>query len=141
MQVGHHAILANNATLVGHVHVGDWVIVGGLTGVHQFCRIGAHALTGFQSHVTQDVPPFMLVAGHPLAVHGFNIEGLRRRGFDRERIARVKRMHKLLYRDGLPMARAQAAIEQLLAGAGPDGSADVRLMTEFLARSTRGIVR
>ncbi|HRD84182.1 MAG TPA: acyl-ACP--UDP-N-acetylglucosamine O-acyltransferase [Rubrivivax sp.] len=141
VQVGHHAILANNATLAGHVHVGDWVIVGGLTGVHQFCRIGAHALTGFQSHVTQDVPPFMLVAGHPLAVHGFNIEGLRRRGFDRERIARVKRMHKLLYRDGLPMARAQAAIEQLLAGAGPDGSADVRLMTEFLARSTRGIVR
>jgi carbonic anhydrase/acetyltransferase-like protein (isoleucine patch superfamily) len=87
VQVGDRTILANNATLAGHVHVGDWAIVGGLTGVHQFCKIGAHAMTGFQSHVSQDVPPFMMASGNPLAVHGFNIEGLRRRGFSRERIA------------------------------------------------------
>ena len=89
VQVGSRTILANNATLAGHVHIGDWVIVGGLTGVHQFCKIGAHAMTGFQSHVSQDVPPFMMVSGHPLAEHGFNVAGLRRRGFSRDRIGLV----------------------------------------------------
>ena len=82
-QVGNHTILANNATLAGHVQIGDWVILGGCSGVHQFCKIGAHAMTGFQSHVSQDVPPFMMVAGNPLAVRGINAEGLRRRGFSR----------------------------------------------------------
>ena len=79
--VGSHTILANNATLAGHVHVGDHVILGGLTGVHQFTKVGAHAMAGFASHISQDVPPFMMVDGNPLAVRGFNIEGLRRRGF------------------------------------------------------------
>jgi UDP-N-acetylglucosamine acyltransferase len=139
-QVGHRTILANNATLAGHVHIGDWVIVGGLTGVHQFCRIGAHAITGFQSHVSQDVPPFMMVAGHPLAVHGFNVEGLRRRGFSRERIALVKRMHRLLYRDGLTLEQARSAIEALR-GTVEEGDADIALMLDFLAAATRGIVR
>jgi UDP-N-acetylglucosamine acyltransferase len=140
VQVGDHTILANNATLAGHVHVGDWVIVGGLTGIHQFCKVGAHALTGFQSHVAQDVPPFVLVGGNPLAAHGFNVEGLRRRGFSRERIAQVKQMHRLLYREGLTLEQAKAAIEAL-AGTVPEGDADVRLMLDFLASSTRGIVR
>ncbi|HEX6362242.1 MAG TPA: acyl-ACP--UDP-N-acetylglucosamine O-acyltransferase, partial [Albitalea sp.] len=80
-QVGNQTILANNATLGGHVHLGDWVILGGLTGVHQFVKIGAHAFAGFASAVNQDVPPFMMVDGNPLAVRGFNVEGLRRRGF------------------------------------------------------------
>jgi UDP-N-acetylglucosamine acyltransferase len=140
VQVGHHTILANNATLAGHVHVGDWAIVGGLTGIHQFCKVGAHAMTGFQSHVAQDVPPFMLVGGNPLAVHGFNVEGLRRRGFARERIAQVKQMHRLLYRDGLTLDQARAAIGALR-GAGEEADADVHAMLEFLAASTRGIVR
>jgi UDP-N-acetylglucosamine acyltransferase len=139
-QVGQRTILANNATLAGHVHIGDWVIVGGLTGVHQFCRIGAHAITGFQSHVSQDVPPFMTVAGHPLAVHGFNVEGLRRRGFSRERIALVKRMHRVLYRDGLTLEQARSAIEALR-GTVEEGDADIALMLDFLAAATRGIVR
>jgi len=142
VQVGDRTILANNATLAGHVHIGDWVIVGGLTGVHQFTRIGAHAMTGFQSHVSQDVPPFMMVAGHPLAVHGFNVEGLRRRGFSRERIARIKQMHRLLYRDGLTLEQAREAIGALLGStAEPDSDADVRLLLDFLAASTRGIAR
>src|SRR5258705_28273 len=81
-QVGNQTVLANNATLAGHVHIGDWVTVGGLSGVHQFVKIGAHAFVGFASHVSQDVPPYMMVDGNPLAVRGFNIEGLRRRGFD-----------------------------------------------------------
>lgn len=140
VQLGDHAILANNATLAGHVHIGDWVIVGGLTGVHQFCRIGAHAMTGFQSHVAQDVPPFMMVAGHPLAVRGFNLEGLRRRGFSAARIAQVKQMHRLLYREGLTLERASAAISALR-GALPEGDIDVQAIVDFLAASTRGVAR
>jgi UDP-N-acetylglucosamine acyltransferase len=140
VQVGCHTILANNATLAGHVHIGDWVIVGGLTGVHQFTHVGAHAMTGFQSHVSQDVPPFMMVSGNPLAVHGFNVEGLRRRGFSRERIALVKQMHRLLYRDGLTLERAKEALAALK-GTVADGDQDVATMLEFLAASSRGIAR
>ena len=140
VQLGNHTILANNATLAGHVHVGDWVIIGGLTGVHQFCKIGAHAMTGFQSHVSQDVPPYMMVSGNPLGVHGFNVEGLRRRGFSRERIALVKQMHRLLYRDGLTLDAAKAAIAALQ-GTVDGGDADVSMLLDFLSASTRGIVR
>jgi UDP-N-acetylglucosamine acyltransferase len=140
VQVANRTILANNATLAGHVHVGDWAIVGGLSGVHQFCKIGAHVMTGFQSHVSQDVPPFMTVSGNPLSVHGYNAEGLRRRGFSRERIALVKQMHKLLYRDGLTLDAAKAAI-LALQGTVEGGDADVSALLDFLAGSTRGIVR
>jgi UDP-N-acetylglucosamine acyltransferase len=140
VQVGSRTILANNATLAGHVHIGDWVIVGGLTGVHQFCKIGAHAMTGFQSHVSQDVPPFMMAAGHPLGVSGFNAEGLRRRGFSKERIALVKQMHRLLYRDGLTLDNAKSAIAALR-GTVEGGDADVQMLLDFLAASTRGIAR
>ncbi len=139
-QVGSHTILANNATLAGHVHLGDWAIVGGLTGIHQFCRVGAHAMLGFASAVSQDVPPFMLVDGNPLAVRGINAEGLRRRGFGAERIAAVKRMHRLLYREGLTLEQARAAIAALAAEV-PAAAADVALMGDFLARSRRGIAR
>jgi UDP-N-acetylglucosamine acyltransferase len=140
VQVGSRTILANNATLAGHVHIGDWVIVGGLTGVHQFCKIGAHAMTGFQSHVSQDVPPFMMAAGNPLSIAGFNVEGLRRRGFSKERIAQVKQMHRLLYRDGLTLDAARAAIDALR-GTVEGGDADVALLLDFLAASQRGIAR
>ena len=140
VQLGNRTILANNATLAGHVHIGDWVIVGGLTGVHQFCHVGAHAMTGFQSHVSQDVPPYMMASGNPLAVRGFNVEGLRRRGFTPERIAQVKQMHRLIYRDGLTLEAATASVKALL-GDLPEGDADVQAMLDFLAASTRGIVR
>jgi UDP-N-acetylglucosamine acyltransferase len=140
VQVGSRTILANNATLAGHVHIGDWVIVGGLTGVHQFCKIGAHAMTGFQSHVAQDVPPFMMAVGHPLGISGFNVEGLRRRGFSKERIALVKQMHRLLYRDGLTLDNAKTAIAALR-GTVEGGDADIDMLLDFLAASTRGIAR
>jgi UDP-N-acetylglucosamine acyltransferase len=140
VQVGSHTILANNATLAGHVHVGDWGFIGGLTGVHQFCKIGAHAMTGFQSHVSQDVPPFMTAAGNPLSVPGINAEGLKRRGFSRERIAQVKRMHRLLYRESLTLEQAREAIAALRGGL-PEGDGDVQLLLDFLAASTRGIAR
>lgn len=138
--VGSHTILANNATLAGHVHVGDHVILGGLTGVHQFTKVGAHAMAGFASHISQDVPPFMMVDGNPLAVRGFNIEGLRRRGFWPQRIQAIKQMHRLLYRQGLTLEAARDAIGAL-AGEQPEAAADVSLMLDFLAASTRGIAR
>jgi UDP-N-acetylglucosamine acyltransferase len=140
VQLGSHTILANNATLAGHVHVDDWAIIGGLSGIHQFCHIGAHVMTGFQSHVSQDVPPFMTVSGNPLSVHGYNAEGLRRRGFSKERIGLVKQMHKLLYREGLTLEAAKAAIAALK-GTVEGGDADVDGLLGFLAASTRGIVR
>jgi len=139
-QVGSQTILANNATLGGHVHLGDWVFVGGLTGIHQFVKVGAHAMAGFASAVTQDVPPFMMVDGNPLAVRGFNIEGLRRRGFGSERIAAVKQMHRLLYRSGLTFEQAREQIAALAESA-PVARSDVELMSGFLAQSTRGIAR
>jgi UDP-N-acetylglucosamine acyltransferase len=140
VQLGSNTILANNATLAGHVHVDDWAIIGGLSGIHQFCHIGAHVMTGFQSHVSQDVPPFMTVSGNPLSVHGYNAEGLRRRGFSKERIGLVKQMHKLLYREGLTLEAAKAAIAALK-GTVEGGDADVDGLLGFLAASTRGIVR
>jgi UDP-N-acetylglucosamine acyltransferase len=139
-QIGNRTVLANNSTLAGHVHLADWVIVGGLTGIHQFVKIGAHAMVGFSSAVTQDVPPFMMADGNPLSVRGFNIEGLRRRQFSEERISGVKQMHKLLYRTGKTLAQAVIEISEL-AQSNPETAADVALMSQFLAHSTRGIAR
>ena len=141
-QVGDHTTLANNTTLAGHVLLGDWVTVGGLTGIHQFVKIGAHAMVGFASAVAQDVPPFMLVDGNPLAVRGYNQLGLRRRGFSPARMAAVKQMHRLLYRDGQTLEQARQRIGAL-AGEAPEAEADVRLMLDFLATASpqRGIAR
>jgi UDP-N-acetylglucosamine acyltransferase len=138
--VDNHTTLANNTTLAGHVHLADWVTVGGLTGIHQFVSVGAHAMVGFASAVSQDVPPFMLVDGNPLAVRGFNVVGLRRRGFTPERIAAVKQMHKLLYRQGLTLEQARGGIEALAQDT-PEAEADVAMMNLFLASATRGIAR
>ena len=138
--VGNRTTLANNTTLAGHVELGDWVTIGGLTGIHQFVKVGAHAMLGFQSAVSQDVPPFMLVDGNPLAVRGFNIVGLRRRGFSAERIAAIKQMHKLLYREDRTLDAARAAIDAL-AQSVPEAKEDVALMSAFLAAATRGIAR
>ena len=136
--VGDHTILANNATLAGHVRVDDWAIIGGLTGVHQFTQVGAHVMAGFASHISQDVPPFMMVDGNPLAVRGLNLEGLRRRGFAPERLAAIKQMHRLLYRQGLTLDAARAAIAALDM---PEAAEDVARMSAFLGQSTRGIAR
>lgn len=138
--VGNHTILANNATLAGHVQLGDWVILGGLTGVHQFVKIGAHAMAGFASRVAQDVPPFMMIEGNPLSVRGLNLEGLRRRGFSQERLKAIKQMHRLLYRQGLRLEEAVQAIGALSQGM-PQAEQDISMMSAFLAASTRGIAR
>jgi UDP-N-acetylglucosamine acyltransferase len=138
--VGNNVTMANSTTLAGHIELGDWVTVGGLVGIHQFVKVGAHAMVGFASAVSQDVPPFMLVDGNPLAVRGVNVVGLRRRDFSAERIAAVRQMHKLLYREGRTLEDARSAIAAL-AQATPEAAADVALMNGFLDAATRGIAR
>ncbi len=141
-QIADHTTLANNTTLGGHVHLGPWVTVGGLTGIHQFVKVGAHAMVGFASAVSQDVPPFMLVDGNPLAVRGVYSVGLRRRDFSSERLAAVKAMHKALYREDLTLQSAQLRIAELVKTT-PQSAPDVELMLSFLAQSSpkRGIAR
>lgn len=139
-QLGNQITMANNATLAGHVHIGDWATVGGLTGVLQRMRIGAHAMVGFASHISKDVPPFMVVDGNPLTVRAVNLVGLRRRDFSAERIAAIREMHKLIYRQGKTLEEARTAI-QVLAGQMPEAAADIALMDHFLATSASGIAR
>jgi UDP-N-acetylglucosamine acyltransferase len=138
--LGDHCILANNASLAGHAIVGDWVILGGMTGVHQFVRIGSHAMTGGASLLLQDLPPFVICQGNPAAPHGLNSEGLKRRGFAPEAVALLKRAYKALYREGLTAADAVAAIGRM-ADENPAHGAHLNLMSAFVQDSTRGIIR
>ncbi len=137
-QVGSHTVMANNVTLAGHVHVGDWAVIGGLSGVHQFVHVGAHAMVGFQGHVAQDVAPFMTVDGNPLAVRAVNLTGLKRRGFSDARQRLIRQMHKLIFRSGATLEQAKTEVEGLR---GQGGDEDVQTMLDFLAASTRGLVR
>jgi UDP-N-acetylglucosamine acyltransferase len=134
--VGDHTVFANNATLAGHVVIGDHAVLGGFTGVHQFVKVGAHVMAGVSSVILQDVPPYVTVAGHPCTPHGINSEGLRRRGFTPEAIAALKRAYKTLYKSGLSLADATAELERQAAEV-----PEVRLIVDFLAAATRGIVR
>ena len=141
-EVGSNTIFANNSQLAGHVVVGDWVILGGFTVVHQFVRLGAHSMTAMCSLLFADLPPFVMCQGQPAAARSMNFEGLRRRGFSPERIAGVKAMHKALYREDLTLERAQAQIAALPATYA-ETAPDVEMMVEFLRHTSpqRGIVR
>ncbi len=139
-QLGSHIILANAVQLAGHVHLGDWVFLGGLTGVHQFGRVGAHAMTAFQTRLAQDVPPFVTAGGNPAEAQSINAEGLKRRGFSPERITLIKQMYRLLYRQGLTLHAARQQIDALR-GEVAEADADIALMQDFLTSATRGIVR
>ncbi|MES2484160.1 MAG: acyl-ACP--UDP-N-acetylglucosamine O-acyltransferase [Pseudomonadota bacterium] len=140
--VGNHTIFANNSQLAGHVEVGDWVILGGFTVVHQFVRIGAHGMTAMCALLFADQPPFVMSQGQPAQARSMNFEGLRRRGFSPARVAAVKAMHKALYRDSLTLAQAQERIGALVADT-PEAQPDVEMMLGFLASVSpqRGIVR
>lgn len=138
--VGNKTIFANNAQIAGHVVIGDWVILGAYTAVHQFVKIGAHAMSGMGTTLTQDVPPFVMVSGNPASARGFNLEGLKRRGFSAERLAAIKQMHRLIYRGGHTLEEAGAAV-QALAATVPQAAEDVAMMTAFLGAAGRGIVR
>jgi UDP-N-acetylglucosamine acyltransferase len=139
-QVGNNTIFSNNASLGGHVHVGDWVIVSGFAAVHQFCKIGDHAFVGMNTSLTQDVPPFVLLSGNPAAAHGVNIEGLKRRGFTREQINAIRNAYKLIYKSGNTLDEAKDALAAAEA-ATPEAAIYLRQMREFLDTTTRGIVR
>lgn len=135
-QIGNHTIFANNAQLAGHVQIDDFVILGGFTGVHQFCKIGAHVITGINTVLLQDVPPYVLVSGHPSAPHGINSEGLKRRGFSSDAIMAIKRAYKTLYKSELTLAQAKKEIfEQAVA------HPELVILADFLNKAERGIVR
>lgn len=140
-QIGSHTIFANNAQLAGHVHVDDWVILGGFTVVRQFLRLGAHSFTAMCSLLFADLPPFVTCEGQPADARTVNAEGLRRRGYSVERIAAVKAMHKLLYRENLSLVAARQRIAGI-AEQTPEAQADVQMMLDFLAGVGKsGIVR
>lgn len=132
--IGDHNIFANAVTLAGHVVVGNWVILGGFTGVHQFCHIGSHAFTAVSSVVVQDVPPYIMAQGHNAIPRTINTEGLKRRGFSAEQIMNLRRAYKTLYRSGLTVAEAAAQLRAM-------NVAEVEPLVEFIESSSRGIIR
>lgn len=135
-QVGNNTIFANNAQLAGHVQVDDFAILGGFTVVHQFCQIGGHAITGMGTILFQDIPPYVTVSGNPAAPHGTNSEGLKRRGYSSTAVMAIKRAYKTIYRSGLSLDEAKAAINKQTAE-----HPELAPLVEFLNRSQRGIVR
>ncbi len=139
-QIGNNTIFANNAQLAGHVQVGDWVILGGFSNVHQFCQIGAHAMVGMSTSLTQDVPPFVILSGNPAAAHGINTEGLKRRGFSSDQIGAIRNAYKIIYKSKLTLEEAKKALAEA-ANNSPEAASQLRMIREFLDGTTRGIVR
>jgi UDP-N-acetylglucosamine acyltransferase len=134
--VGSNTVFVNNASLAGHVHVGDWAILAGYALVHQFCQIGAHSFTGYGSHVSKDVPAYVTVSGQPAEAKTVNVEGLRRRGFSSEAITAIRRAYKVIYRQGLTVDAALTQLKEMA-----EGQAEIELMIASLQSSNRGIVR
>lgn len=135
-QLGNRIVMANCATLGGHVQLGDWVIMGGLAAVHQFVKIGAHAFIANNAAVTRDVPPYLMAVGQPAAPHSVNSEGLKRRDFSAAQIRNIRDAFRTLYRRGLPLAQA---LEQLNAAAATQP--EIRAFVEFIGSSTRSLIR
>lgn len=134
--VGNHCVLVNNAALAGHVHIGDWAILGGYTLVHQFCKIGAHAFTAMGSAVGKDVPAFVTVSGNPAEAKSINTEGLRRRGYTKEQLAAINKAFKFIYRRGLRLEEAIAMLSDMAVT-----EPALNTLIDSLHSSERGIVR
>jgi UDP-N-acetylglucosamine acyltransferase len=134
--VGDAVVFSNNGTLAGHVQVGDHAVIGGLTAVHQFCRIGRFAITGGCSKIVQDVPPFMIADGNPAEVRGINQVGLERAGFPPEKIKPIKEAFRFIYRGKMNTAQAVEALREKLGE-----SAEVQSIVQFIEDSERGIIR
>ena len=134
--IGDNTVFANCASLGGHVEVGDWVIVGGLSAVHQFAKIGPHAFLGGGSILSRDVPPYVMVAGNPAVPHAVNSEGLKRRGFNEEQIRNIREAYRILYRSDLKLTEALARLDELA-----QGHAELRPFVDFIRGSTRSLVR
>ena len=134
--IGSNTIFANNATLAGHVHIGDWVILAGFSGAHQFCRVGAHAFLGMYSGVSRDVPPYTMVSGTPGVPRGINSEGLKRRDFSAEQIRNIKEAYRIVYRRGLKLDEAIVQLEQRLAE-----QPELAILLDSLRPTERGTIR
>jgi len=134
--VGDHTIFANGASLAGHVTVEDYVILGGFSGVHQFCQVGAHSFIAAGSIVFKDVPPFVMTSGNPAQPHGLNREGLKRRGFSDESMRLLRQAYKIIYKKNLTLRRAVEILTPL-----SDESLEIAALLRFLTASTRGIIR
>jgi UDP-N-acetylglucosamine acyltransferase len=134
--IGNNTVFANSVALGGHVEVGDWVILGGLTAVHQFTKIGAHAFLGGGAILSRDVPPYVMVAGNPAVPHGVNAEGLRRRGFSDEQVRHIREAYRLLYRSELKLAEALTQLAPLA-----EQHPEIHTFVEFIHGSTRSLVR
>ncbi len=139
-RIGNHVVLSSNAQMAGHVEIGDWAVVGGMSGVHQFVRIGAHAMLGGASALVQDIPPFVIAAGNKAEPHGINVEGLRRRGFSAAAISVLRSAYRLLYKNGLTLEDAKIGLRDLMS-AGDEGAAPVQELLDFVHASQRGIIR
>lgn len=135
-RIGNHNTFANAASMAGHVHIGNQVILGGFSLIHQFCKVGDHAFTAMGASVNRDVPPYVMVAGEYAQPRGINAEGLKRRGFSPERIAAIKRGYRALYMAGLPLAEARARIADEA-----EASEDLKLLLDFIDSSTRSLIR
>ena len=142
--IGSHNVVANSVQFAGHVTVGDFTLIGGISGIHQFVRIGDFAMLGFQTRLSQDLPPFVVAAGNPAEAQNVHQEGPRRRGYGPERLSLLKQMYKLLYRKGLTLA---ASVDEITAlkvtpeAAAEGAQGDIDKMLAFLADAQRGIVR
>jgi UDP-N-acetylglucosamine acyltransferase len=134
--LGDNIIMANNASLAGHVNVGDWAILSGYSLIHQFCDVGEHSFTSFASHVNQSIPPYVTVSGEKAKAKGVNTEGLKRRGYTPEQIKQVRRAYKLLYRSGLPLKEAREKLEEMAAE-----HEEVRPWIEFLETTQKSFIR
>ena len=134
--VGSHCIMSNCTALAGHVELGDWVILSGYAGIHQFCKVGAHAFLANNAAVTRDVPPYVMAVGAPAKPHSINSEGLKRRGFTPEQIRNLRNAYRVLYRSGL---RLEDALEQLQAAAREQP--ELQPLVDFIPQSTRSLVR
>lgn len=135
-RVGDRTIFANNATLAGHVTIGDWVIFAGFSGAHQFCRVGAHSFIGMYAGTNRDVPAYTLVGGQPASPKGINSEGLKRRDFTTGQIRNIKNAYRIVYRRGLKLAQAIDEIETLV-----EEQPELRIFLDSLHTSDRGLLR
>ena len=135
-RIGDHCIFANNATLAGHVHVGDWAIFAGFTGAHQFCRVGAHAFLGMYAGTSRDVPAYTMIGGQPPSPKGINAEGLKRRGFSAEQIRNIRNAYRTVYRSGMKLAEAILELERLVAE-----QPELEIFVDSLKSAERGIIR
>ncbi len=135
-RVGNRCVMANYATLAGHVELGDWVIMGGYSGTHQFTKVGAHAFIGNNAAVTRDVPPYVMVVGTPAVPHSINSEGLKRRGFTEAQIRNLKNAYRVLYRSDLKLADAVTELTKRVAE-----QPELKIFVDFIGVSTRSLVR